>query len=1407
MRVAVFSTCPEGIYSGGRYHALMICAVLARRGHETYFVTNNYPVFYEDLAQICPENPVNIVQLEDFNAYPSKRFDAVFIAPQASSIRKLYTYALSFARASGAVPMLINFEAGNWFNEYSPAKRDLSCWSEWHLIPEMGGTVVSSCHESDRYARTFYKKRLSSTGFDVWQPAINSVALEAAGDVRREKRILAFVRPSDPHKGSVDLWKLFDERLRGYTFTLIIGNPRKSEDFIQLMQEKAEPYGIDIEIRQAPDDVEKFRIIKSAEVLIFPSFFEGYGYPPVEAMACDVKVVAYDLPMTRENCGDWAHFVPVGDVDAMREALVSAVNMPNPASSSNEHVRFLSDVDLRAEELEKLILRSRENHRKGIGGPDSRLGIGKFTHFDIGDTRIVCGSVTSKKPITSLVTGTNWENCTKVTVRGYQDETLVHAVYFVGNKSEFDAEEVADNDLIGTIDGGQGFIAENVDLDIHPTRLKSVDEGHYEVSSACVLGAFTEIRGWFEPLKTYDEVVVLLPNGQVFDAVIGLPNPDLEHFAERGLITPCGFSALVPSILFEAGFELHLVALRNGVPHSISEAVYVSPSNTQTHESAVLGSSSPSHADGSAKSNQPLRIQLSDCPQNSKVRVVRGWIRNSSDIVNIGIRKSCGDESSPTQILTTVNELRPDIISKFDLPTTHNQGFTLFIARKDEVGNKVDYIIDNDVVDTGHRNSDTVDNVRIKPVETFSQTPNWLAGSGKTAVIVASPPKFSISKIVYAVGRKELTIKGLVHTSTNIKVEFISNRNRKMLGGAKTGLPSEKLYAKTGDSSLKKAGFEFKHIVDAEDINSLSLRIIQNDAAILLKPIDVPDLVDVKHFRFTDIDFDPSTKLLWIRGVFNAAGLELEEINIFKNGEFLCQAVSGVKQKVEDNPLAGWRVETFISGTLLPGTELLAEAKIVGGMTARARMAVPERETTEEPGTASALAEYGPNGLRDHLMHLPLEGEPNKPRIFLCVHNLDAVDRPEKRVFVENLKDALEANGAELILFHHSRNSSGTSAKEINFFDPELRGLIDGKYGRVDDFLPEIYSAEDPESDEVVKYNQKHAYGFKNSINRSAPDWNKTTEDVFDEARVVDFFLRNSKPTLILVWHQWNTLMDLIRKGAERIGVTSAVTHEGMLPHTLTFDPQGMMAEASCVGKIKTRLPVAIRAKAEAMIDGIRDARIDRKPASQVNAIEGFLANRRYPGRPLVFYAGINDWHSGILPRDAKAEIHSPFYRDTREALFELLDLAEELDFEVLFKPHPNLHPGNFNFEHPRLMTIRESNTIDIIMAADLIVTLLSSISYIGRCHNKPIVQMGRNTLSGTGAVFELQSRDELRDVLEAALINVSDEERRVRFVNHVGTLIQKYLYPYGEEHPQLALSYEDLASDILELAGTASKT
>lgn len=73
-------------------------------------------------------------------------------------------------------------------------------------------------------------------------------------------------------------------------------------------------------------DSDLHALLTGAALLAYPSRYEGFGLPPIEAMACGTPTVVSDIPSLRESTEGRAVYVTPGDVDAWAEALRSALD-------------------------------------------------------------------------------------------------------------------------------------------------------------------------------------------------------------------------------------------------------------------------------------------------------------------------------------------------------------------------------------------------------------------------------------------------------------------------------------------------------------------------------------------------------------------------------------------------------------------------------------------------------------------------------------------------------------------------------------------------------------------------------------------------------------------------------------------------------------------------------------------------------------------------------------------------------------------------------------------------------------------------------------------------------------------------------------------------------------------------
>lgn len=74
-------------------------------------------------------------------------------------------------------------------------------------------------------------------------------------------------------------------------------------------------------------------LLTGAAGVLYPSRYEGFGLPPLEAWACGTAALVSDLPVLRESTQGRGTYLPAGDVGAWRDGIVALLErrVPVPA--------------------------------------------------------------------------------------------------------------------------------------------------------------------------------------------------------------------------------------------------------------------------------------------------------------------------------------------------------------------------------------------------------------------------------------------------------------------------------------------------------------------------------------------------------------------------------------------------------------------------------------------------------------------------------------------------------------------------------------------------------------------------------------------------------------------------------------------------------------------------------------------------------------------------------------------------------------------------------------------------------------------------------------------------------------------------------------------------------------------
>lgn len=130
---------------------------------------------------------------------------------------------------------------------------------------------------------------------------------------------LLYVGALHPRKGLTTALEAL-ARLPDAPPLVVVGPPKHGAPAVDAAIERLGLRGR-VELTGHVDDEQLARLYRSAEAFVFPSLFEGFGLPVVEAMASGTPVVTTTAGSLPEVAGDAAVLVPPGDAEALAAGI------------------------------------------------------------------------------------------------------------------------------------------------------------------------------------------------------------------------------------------------------------------------------------------------------------------------------------------------------------------------------------------------------------------------------------------------------------------------------------------------------------------------------------------------------------------------------------------------------------------------------------------------------------------------------------------------------------------------------------------------------------------------------------------------------------------------------------------------------------------------------------------------------------------------------------------------------------------------------------------------------------------------------------------------------------------------------------------------------------------------------
>jgi glycosyltransferase involved in cell wall biosynthesis len=153
----------------------------------------------------------------------------------------------------------------------------------------------------------------------------------APGPAEDRPPFLLAVGTLQPRKNLEAALRAFERLVAdGLSYRLTIAGGRGWRDAALLERIAASPAADRIDRVGHVTDAELLTLYRSAACLLYPSRAEGFGFPPLEAMACGTPVVAAFAGSLPELVGDAAPLVAAEDDLALSEAVARVLADPAP---------------------------------------------------------------------------------------------------------------------------------------------------------------------------------------------------------------------------------------------------------------------------------------------------------------------------------------------------------------------------------------------------------------------------------------------------------------------------------------------------------------------------------------------------------------------------------------------------------------------------------------------------------------------------------------------------------------------------------------------------------------------------------------------------------------------------------------------------------------------------------------------------------------------------------------------------------------------------------------------------------------------------------------------------------------------------------------------------------------------
>jgi glycosyltransferase involved in cell wall biosynthesis len=161
----------------------------------------------------------------------------------------------------------------------------------------------------------------------MFRPLPRSETEETRTRLGIEENFILFVGTIEPRKNLITLLRALSEILRSTDLRpqLVIAGQEGWLTGETMNYVESERLGERVKFTGYITDEDLRALYACCTVCVYPSLYEGFGLPPLEAMSCGAPVIASNVPSLSEAVGDAAQLVPPTATQELAQAIVETI--------------------------------------------------------------------------------------------------------------------------------------------------------------------------------------------------------------------------------------------------------------------------------------------------------------------------------------------------------------------------------------------------------------------------------------------------------------------------------------------------------------------------------------------------------------------------------------------------------------------------------------------------------------------------------------------------------------------------------------------------------------------------------------------------------------------------------------------------------------------------------------------------------------------------------------------------------------------------------------------------------------------------------------------------------------------------------------------------------------------------